>query len=63
MTQFALYAILIIVATAALVLPSLWFGKRRRAEGGKCEAAVRTGQTPDAPAPVQRRGAGGGHRR
>ncbi|NHC07940.1 c-type cytochrome biogenesis protein CcmI [Azonexus fungiphilus] len=39
MTQFALYAILIIVATAALVLPSLWFGKRRRAVDADRKAA------------------------
>lgn len=33
MTQFAIYAILLIVALAAFILPPLWFGKRRQASG------------------------------
>jgi cytochrome c-type biogenesis protein CcmH len=31
MTQFTIYAILLIVAVAAFILPPLWFGKRRQA--------------------------------
>lgn len=29
MTQFALFAILLVVVTAAMILPGLWFGRRR----------------------------------
>ncbi|WP_306602833.1 c-type cytochrome biogenesis protein CcmI [Azonexus sp.] len=38
MTQFAIYAILLIVTVAAFILPPLWFGKRRQASGADRKA-------------------------
>jgi len=39
MTQFAIYATLIIVAVAAMILPSLWFARRRQPSGADRKAA------------------------
>ena len=39
MTQFAIYATLIIVAVAAMILPSLWFARRRQHSGADRKAA------------------------
>ncbi len=38
MTQFAIYAILLIVTVAAFILPPLWFGKRRQVTGADRKA-------------------------
>lgn len=39
MTQFAIYATLIIVAVAAMILPCLWFARRRQPSGADRKAA------------------------
>lgn len=39
MTQFAIFAILLIVAVAAFILPILWFGQRRQASGADRKAS------------------------
>lgn len=39
MTQFAIYATLIVVAVAAMILPSLWFARRRQPTGTDRKAA------------------------